>query len=110
MKELKLVNTMENENGKFTMYEIGCYIVEEQLLGVNRDFRRICVRANKTASKYAPEIYFDDCMFGGAEKFRIQTKSYGSLEINDFKEFMKAQNEAVEVVETLEKLFIVKGE
>ena len=106
MKELKLVKTIENENGKFTMYETGCYMIEEQLLGINRDFRRICVRANKTASKYAPEIYFDDCTFGGAEKFRIQTTSYGSLEINDFKEFIKAQEEAMEVVEILTNTFL----
>ena len=106
MKELKLVKTIENENGKFTMYEIGCYMIEEQFLGVNRDFRRICVRANETASKYAPEIYFDDCIFGGNEKFRIQTTSYGSLEINEFKEFIKAQNEAVEIVEILTNTFL----
>ena len=106
MKELKLVKTVENENGVFKMYEIGCYQVNEQHLGVNRDFRRICVRANEKASKYAPEIYFDDCMLGGAEKFRIQTTSYGSLEINDFKEFIKAQKEAMEVVEILTNTFL----
>ena len=106
MKELKLVKTVENENGVFKIYEIGCYQVQEQHLGVNRDFKKICVRTDNTVSKYAPNIYFEDSIFGGDEKFRIQTTSYGSLEINEFKEFMKAQNEAMEIVEILTNTFL----
>lgn len=54
--------------------------------------------------RYDPEIYYD-APFGQQEyKFRIQTTSYGSLELDEYEQFLKKVTAAYDMVKELTKL------
>ncbi len=59
--------------------------------------------------RYIPEINYCDGYFEHREPhFSIQTTSYGSLESEDYKLFLKAQEKAMKVVEILTKELIAE--
>lgn len=56
---------------------------------------------------YTPEIYTEyENGYGKPTGFKIQTTSYGSLDAEEFAEFLKEQNEALEVVKILTEKFV----
>lgn len=58
---------------------------------------------------YIPEIYYHDGFMGSeAPRIQIQTTSYGSMEPEEFKRFVAAQQKALEIAEILTKEFITK--
>ena len=57
--------------------------------------------------RYTPEIYTEyENGYGKPTGFKIQTTSYGSLNANEFAEFLKEQHEALEVVKILTEKFV----
>ena len=51
---------------------------------------------------YLPEInYYDGFMGREKPRFKIQTPSFGALEIEEFKKFLEAYQTALDVAETL---------
>jgi hypothetical protein len=61
---------------------------------------------NRGENRYIADIYYN-CKWGEEKGvFQIQTTSYGALNIDEFSKFMKAQQDAMEVVEILTNTFI----
>ena len=59
-------------------------------------------------NKYLPEIYFDGTIGRKNAEFRIQTTSYGALNMADYPVFLVAQHIALEVAATLTARFLNK--
>lgn len=109
MLEMKLLRTGEDEEAVRKEYEIGCYLVYVSTYK-NSELLIISLVEKQDASKYAPQIYFENRKFGKTvNKFTIQTTSYGALGVQEIKEMMSAYNTAIEVVEVLEKNFLNKA-
>ena len=71
---------------------------------------------NNNNDTFLPEIYYDSASARTKQpgKFRIQTTSYGALELGEYEEFLHDCNEAFELVkemeEAIEEIGIVPGE
>ncbi len=71
---------------------------------------------NKNNDTFLPEIIYDSASARTKQpgKFRIQTTSYGALELGEYEEFLHDCNEAFELVkemeEAIEEIGIVPGE
>ena len=75
---------------------------------VRRDVE--CRRLQRGPS-YIPDIYYQSGWAGEeAEGFSIQTTSYGALDVAEFQKFLAAQQEALEVVEILNREFGREGD
>ena len=59
-------------------------------------------------NKYLPDIYFDRPIGRVNAKFRIQTTSYGALDMTDYPVFLEAQRIAFDVAATLTARFLNK--
>lgn len=89
---------------KVEVYEIGSYSVKVVTYPDGSHY--ITVR-KEVGSDYLPDIYCrvnDDN--GDVLGFEIQTTSYGALLPEEIKKMIESLNEAVEIVETLEKHFV----
>lgn len=61
----------------------------------------------KNDNRYAPEISYTSKTFGGNDyRFEIQTTSYGSLDMDEYQKFMKAINNACELVKELSQISV----
>lgn len=89
-------------------YEISDYMVND----ITRIYENGTTDHSITISvehnnKYTPEIYtlYEENSLTKIKEFKITTTSYGSLFLDEYKEFLKAQNDAMEVVEILTKKY-----
>lgn len=57
-------------------------------------------------SKLQPDIRIDIKNFEGKSEVRVQTTSYGSLNLQDYQEFLNACNKAYECAQAFEKEYI----
>ena len=91
------------------LYRVGNYWVNDNTwndCAYNRTMKLSYIRA----FHYAPEIYTEyEKGYGKPTGFKIQTTSYGSLDAEEFAEFLKEQNEALEVVKILTEKFVKKS-
>lgn len=103
--ELKLLRTKEAADGSImNTYVIGDYNISEHIY---ESFTVIYTTPNIDANDFLPCIFADDENEDGIiTDFRIQTTSYGALDIENTKRFIEAYQEAVKVVEILKKKFI----
>ncbi len=109
MLEMKLLRTREDEEAVRKEYEIGCYLAYVSTYK-NSELLIISLVEKEDASKYAPQIYFENRRFGKkVNEFTIQTTSYGALGVQEIKEMMNAYNTALEVVEVLKKNLLNKA-
>lgn len=109
MKELKLVQVKAKKDGLLHIYEIGEYTVREHTdvceIGTVIKYYSV-METNHGANKYIADIYYD-CKWGEEKgAFQIQTTAYGALDMDEFAKFMKAQQDAMEVVEILTNTFL----
>lgn len=89
---------------KVEVYEIGSYSVKVVTYPDRSHY--ITIR-KEVGGEYLPDIYCrsnDDN--GDVLGFEIQTTSYGAISVEETKKTIVALNEAIEVVETLEKHFV----
>lgn len=95
-----------SRNRHVTLYRIGNYWVKDNTTDNCADNHTINLVAIHPAS-YTPEIYTEyEKGYGKPTGFKIQTTSYGSLDAEEFAEFLKEQNEALEVVKILTEKFV----
>ena len=88
------------------LYRVGNYWVNDNTWDNCADNHTVNLVSIHHAS-YAPEIYTEyERGYGKPTGFKIQTTSYGSLDAEEFAEFLKEQNEALEVVKILTEKFI----
>lgn len=102
--ELRLEVAKKVEDRKVEISTIGNYSVKVVTYPDSSHY--ITVR-KEVRSEYLPDIYCrvnDDN--GDVLGFEIQTTSYGALLPEEIKKMIESLNEAVEVVETLEKHFV----
>lgn len=102
--ELRLEVAKKVEDRKVEISTIGNYSVKVVTYPDSSHY--ITVR-KEARSEYLPDIYCrvnDDN--GDVLGFEIQTTSYGALSSEEIKKMIESLNEAVEVVETLEKHFV----
>lgn len=110
--EIKLTNTntvLRNDGTRtINVYECGNYRVTETKYNES-DLTLYSVSPNEElwAERYCPSITVDDC-FGELNGFKIQTTSYGALNVEELQKMMRLLNEAVEVVNALTERY-VKG-
>lgn len=91
------------------LYRVGNYWVNDNTWDNCADNRTINLSFIR-AFHYAPEIYTEyEKGYGKPTGFKIQTTSYGSLDAEEFAEFLKEQNEALEVVKILTEKFVKKS-
>lgn len=106
MLEMKLAIAKDDEERNYKMYEIGCYEVYVTTYK-SCDLRMISVVNKDRSTDFVPDIYYEDGVFkNGEKKFKIQTTSYGALDVTEIQKFISAYNMAVEVVEILTKEFL----
>lgn len=106
MLEMKLARTKEDEERNYKVYEIGCYEVYVTNYKTC-DLRMISVVNKDRSADFVPDIYYEDGLFGdGEKKFKIQTTSYGALDVAEVQKFIAGYNMAIEVVEVLTKEFL----
>lgn len=91
---------------KTTLYRLGNYWVNNNTWDNCADNRTInLVPINHP--RYTPEIYTEyENGYGKPTGFKILTTSYGSLDAEEFAEFLEAQHEALEVVKILMEKFV----
>jgi len=124
MITIKFIETLRKEaNGiKYTRdtFEVGYYTIYENttVFANGSIYRSLDLFPVKDRAKavgfegweYLPEIYFNRGLFSSKnpakEKFDIQTTSYGSLEIPEFKKFMAAMNHALEVAQAVTDKYV----
>lgn len=76
----------------------------------------VLILSINNSDTFLPEIHYDSASVRTKQpgKFRIQTTSYGALELGEYEEFLHDCNEAFELVkemeEAIEKIGIVPGE
>lgn len=99
--ELKLKCTKEVEDRKLEIYDLGRYTVKVVRYADGWSYTTI----ERERAEYLPEIYSRTDMEGKVLGFEIQTTSYGSLPVEEIKKMIAGLNEAIEVVETLNKEF-----
>lgn len=91
------------------LYRVGNYLVYDNTwdnCADNHTFNLVSIHP----ASYAPEIYTEyEGNYGKPSGFKIQTTSYGSLDAEEFAEFLKEQNEALEVVKILTEKFVKKS-
>ena len=102
----ELHKEIDGDNYGMKLYQVGQYEVEvfhtDYASGAVEDDIRVSTVDG--CSRYVPKIYYNSEFFGSKAKvFTIQTVSYGDLNPEDFRAYLAAQNEALEVVETLKK-------
>ena len=101
INEIKRLN---NEDGAHVLYEIGAYEVSHSKY--NSGYERICVDKKVWNEEYLPDIYYnDDCFGSGKKELKIQTTSYGALNIEEIDKMMEKLKEAQMVVKELTKFF-----
>lgn len=109
--ELEYIKTEEytdtfGRHRQTKLYRIGNYWVSDNTWDNCADNRTVNLVANLHTS-YIPEIYTEyENGYGEPTGFKIQTTSYGSLDAEEFAEFLKEQNEALEVVKILTEKFV----
>ena len=109
--ELEYIKTEEytytfGRHRQTKLYRIGNYWVKDNTTDNCADNHTVNLVSSHPAS-YAPEIYTEyERGYGKPTGFKIQTTSYGSLDAEEFAEFLKEQNEALEVVKILTEKFI----
>lgn len=106
--ELKLLKTIKADNGSIiNTYIIGDYIISEH---IHESFSIIYSKPDFNANDFLPDIFADDEKEdGNITDFKIQTTSYGTLNVEDTKRFIEAYKEAVEVAEILKDKFVGKN-
>ena len=115
--ELKYIEKKEkiNEDGDHytrEVYSIGDYTIEVDDViykdGAKYHSIHVVQPYNRIGEeRYIPDIYYHDGYFDHREPhFSIQTVSYGSLEPDDFKKFLAAQEAALEIAEVLTRELI----
>lgn len=102
----ELHKEIDGDNYGMKLYQVGQYEVEvfhtDYASGAVEDDIRVSTVDG--CSRYVPKIYYNSEFFGSKAKvFTIQTVSYGDLKPEDFRAYLAAQNEALEVVETLKE-------
>lgn len=107
LKEESYIDTFGNPC-RATLYRIGNYWVKDKTLCNCADSHTI--NLSPARFHYAPEIYTEyEKGYGKPTGFKILTTSYGSLNSEEFAEFLKEQNEALEVVKILTEKFVKKS-
>ena len=106
--EVYLIKTLEKENMKREIYQIGSYgfnyeVYVDYIAGA---FSSIWIKNDH--EQFKPGIYYRDfsAFDGSAPKFEIQTTSYGALYAEDIQQVVKGYQVALEVVDILSKLFL----
>lgn len=98
----------EFECGKYTVVRTATNYSSK-----NKDYTAINYSITRGDGKYLPRIYYNDwsCLDENATpKFTIQTTAYGDLNPEEIREMIKGYEEAIEVVEALNKKFIEQEE
>lgn len=94
------------KNHSVTLYRVGNYWVNDNTWDNCANNRTVNLSFIRPLH-YAPEIYTEyENGYGKPTGFKIQTTSYGSLDAEEFAEFLKEQNEAMEVVKILTEKFV----
>lgn len=88
---------------KVEVYEIGSYSVKVVTYPDSSHY--ITIR-KEVGGEYLPDIYCRNNDDGDVLGFEIQTTSYGAISVEETKKMIAALNEAIEVVEILEKHFV----
>lgn len=87
-----------------TEYTIGGYtVIVFDTTYINEESRRsVECKVTQRGRNYLPEIYYHDGWADDEDSYlEISTASYGSLNVEEFKAVVEAQQMALEVVETL---------
>lgn len=99
MKEIK---RLEKENSVHIIYEVNNYTVIYNKyewgiqIGITPDFK----------FDYLPEIYFDNDLLGEKPtRFRIQTTSYGALEVEEIDKVVEGYRIAQKTVKEIVEFF-----
>lgn len=117
--KLEYIETKEKTTEKGDHYIRKIYAIEGYTITVDdvtyndgRTYHDVSITApwrNMTERTYIPEIYYHDGFMGSeAPCIQIQTTSYGSMEPEEFKRFVAAQQKALEIAEILTEEFITK--
>lgn len=104
--ELKLIETVENGTGKTNIYNISNCTIKETIY-INGD--RYITNYFNSKEKFTPDIYpvYSNGGLGGEiVDFEIQTSSYGTLNIMEMRELIKAYKNAITIVMTLKDKLI----
>lgn len=106
MHTLKLVHTENNEDCTVKVFENYFYTVEhEKVLEEGRIFEGFSVRTKK---RFTPEILVSKNWKDNTYKVEIQTTSYGSLNLEEYPQFMKCVAVALDTATQIEN-YISKG-
>lgn len=101
--DLKTIDFEEGTKNRAVLelghYRVICTTVEYKNGDVTED---MMIREDPNV-EYLPEIYYEDLW--GEEKFEIQTTSYGALSPDEIRKVVAGYQEAMLVVETLQKNF-----
>lgn len=97
---LKLINAMQNGEDRYELYEMDLYKVEVSYYG---RYKNIYV-SKKERSYYIPEIYFENGVIG-KEEFKIQTTSYGTLDVPEIEKVIEGYKLAIEAAKELTERF-----
>ena len=108
--ELKLMETKEQTVGEnhYTrdIYTIGVYTiyVDVSTYSNGATCRNVEISRpwNRDRNDFTPDIYYRGSYPNeGVSRFEIQTTSYGTLDAENFKKFLDAQQTALEIVKIL---------
>lgn len=74
-----------------------------------RSWGEAYIQLRPKSDDFHPEVYYRSDYFGKkVSMFEIQTTSYGSMGINEYEKFMKACNDAYNMVKELQKVDLSK--
>ena len=102
--ELVMTRNRRGEDKTLKCYRVGSYEVSHLIY--DSGWEDIQIRADRT-QRYQPEIY-SRCNWetGKILEFHIQTTSYGALPLEEIRKVMEGYEEAIKVVEILNKEFV----
>lgn len=115
MLDLRLVKQEADETGEYKVYDIRLNSTDEEpiyrVAYTNTSYKSIQVATSYNAhnEQYIPDIYFEQAnRWSGTDKdmFKIQTTSYGSMEVEEIGKVIAGLNIAKEVVLQLTEMFL----